>query len=70
MKQLDENLIRIKAREVSKEITNLGSPFGPNEAFYAGVKYAETQYVKLIEDLNHEIYLLKLKVDELTENGV
>lgn len=67
MKKLDENLIRKKAIEVCKDITNLGSPYGPNEAFYAGVKYAESLYLKQIEELNHNFYVLEREVDRLNE---
>ena len=67
MKELDDNLIRKKAIEVCKDITNLGSPYGPNEAFYAGVKYAESLYLSQIEELKYNIYSLEQEVERLNE---
>lgn len=63
MKELDENLIRIKAREACKFITDQGSPYGPNEAFYYGFKFSQEHYLKEIRQLENEVYHLKRELN-------
>lgn len=67
MKELDENAIRIKAREVAKEIENLGSPFGPNEAFYFGAKYAERIFLVKVQELESDVYDLTKRLERANE---
>lgn len=69
LKELDDNLIRKKAIEVCKTITDLGSPYGPNEAFYAGFKQAEKFYLNEIQTLESNIYNLEQKLDRLSLEG-
>lgn len=62
MKYVDENELRKAAREATKTITTLGSPWGPNEAFVAGAKFMERKYKEVFFELEAELHDLRKKV--------
>ena len=59
---IDENKIRKQAREIAKIIQQLGSPYGPDDAFYYGAKWAEKHFIERLIELEAEVIDLNRKL--------
>lgn len=59
MERLNKNDLNQAAKLCAKLIIELGSPFGPQEAFVYGALYAQRELNEKLEELKSEIERLK-----------